>query len=263
MGGFNMDQKTAFGKQIMTFTATTGQTLKKRLLFLLPALVFVAAGVFALVSPELLEDSDASMVLLLFFGAGALFLLMGILFVKPSKAVLYEGGFVLTRGTKVTETGFSDLKGIIDSTTVTKLYGAIPLSQTRLVIIHKKNDEKFGATKATVPSFNQFADELGTAVSKYLLKDVTKDNIEQLSILFGDKLELTGGRFIHDAGKEKGMVSIPADAVRSAEYIGSDGYWIALKGQCDENGKAEELASIRADKALNLESLCRIIEMLS
>ena len=258
-----MDNETRLGRQILCYTATWGQTLKKRLLYLIPALIFITAGIFALFNPELLTDDDSSMVLLLFFGAGALFALMGILFVKPAKAVLYDGGFALTRGSKVTETDFSDVKGILDSTTVTKYLGVVTLSKTRVVTIVKKNGEKFGVVKAFIPNFNQFADELGTALSKYMLRGVTIGNLDQVNISFGDALELTGGQFTCDAGRKKGRISIPVDAVHSAEYNGNEGYWLALKGQYDENGKAEDLASIRADKALNLETLYRIIDMVA
>lgn len=260
-----MNGEARHGNQILKCKATAAQTLGKRLLYIIPALIFIAVGIVSYVKPELfdLADEDMAMVLALFFGAGAVFLLLGIFFVKSAAAVLYEGGFVLTRGSKVTEMDFGDLKGILDSTTILKYYGILPVGKTRVVTVYKKNGEKFGVVKAFVPDFNRFVDELNAAITNYYLKDVTLESMKRLNIYFSDKLELIDGQFIHDAGSKKGKVSIPVEVVRSIEYLNDDGYWLSIKGAPAGNGKANELISIRADKTLNLDTLSRIIQMVS
>ena len=254
-----MNYETKYGKQLLNCATTTGQILMKKLLYLIPALVFAVIGIIVLKNPDLLGSDDSiTTVLALFFGAGALFILLALFFVKKSTAVLYEGGVVLTRGAKITEFDFASLKGIIDSTTIVKAYGAIPFSKTRVVTLVAQNGTKIGLVKALTPNFEQFADELGTTIVKRLLKGVTRENLNQLDISFGDSLELSRGQFIHDG--KKGKVSIPLGNVCGFE-LQNEGYWLHLKGTCDTNGKSEILASIRADKALNLESLHRIIDM--
>ena len=257
-----MSHEVGFGSQILQCVASPGQMVKKRLLYIIPALIFIAAGIVSLGNPDYLgmEEGEMTAVLVLFFGAGLLFLLMGILFVKPSKAVLYDGGFVLTRGSKVTEVDFHDLKGISDTTTGYSFYGIIPIKNTRNVTVLKHDGTRIGLVKAFVPDFARFADELGAACTNFLLKDVTKATIGQAKISFGDKLELAGGQLVYEAGEKKGRVFIPLDTVRNVR-ITEEGFWLYLDGEPDEKGEARELAAIRADRAWNLVALYRILEM--
>jgi hypothetical protein len=175
---------------------------------------------------------------------------------------LYDGGFVLTRGSKVIEVGFNNVAGISDSTIKTQAYGVFTVAKTRQVTVFKKDGEKIIMANIIgfifIPNYDQFADELGTVYTNYLLRDVTKENISQLNLSFGDKLKLAGGQLIHDADKKQGAVSIPLESIRRLEYLNDEGYWLSLK-----NERAEELTSIRADKAMNLETLNRIVELVN
>lgn len=257
-----MNSEARFGKQLLQGTASSGETIKKRLLFIIPAVIFIIAGIFAMRNPDFIgiEESEMAMVLALFFGAGALFLAMAILFVKPAKAILYEDGYVLSRGSKVTEVSFSDVKGISDSTTAFLAYGIVPIVKTRYVVVIKNDGSRSGLVKAFVPDFNRFTDELGAAITAYLLRGVTKETIGKANITFGDKLELTGGRLVYDAGGKKGKIDIPLDSVRNVHIV-LEGYWLYIEGDPDEKGKPAELAAVRADRAWNLDALYRILEM--
>jgi len=254
-----MDYEAKYGKQIIKCTATSGQLMKKRILFLLPAIIFIAAGILMLVYPEVLEGEDVPYLLPLLFGVGAVFLAMAIFFVKPATAILYEGGFITTRGSTVKETDFNDILGITDTKIVHTLYALIPVGNTRIVTIGRKDGSKFGLLKAFVPDFNRFCDELGTAISAFMLKGITKENIAEANISFGDKLELTGGHLVFNSKKE-GMITIALETVRGLKYFG-EGYHLDIVGDADEKGNPEVLATIRADSAYNLDSLYNIIGM--
>ncbi|MDR0570844.1 MAG: hypothetical protein LBG71_06475 [Clostridiales Family XIII bacterium] len=251
-----MNYEANFGKELLKCTATSGEVLKKRLLFFGLAFIFFAAGILEVVSPGILGEVEQSMLLkLIFFAGGSVCVLGAFFLVRFGSAVLYERGFAVTNRSKVTAMDFNEVKGISDAT----------IRNVRQITVVKKDGEKVTLANGTgglrVSNFHQFADDLGTLISSFLLKDVTAENIDRLSISFGDKLELAGGRLIHDAGGKKGKVSIPLEAVRNVELPGDDGYWLSLMGAVGENGKAEELASIRVDKALNLETLFRILRM--
>jgi len=208
------------------------------------------------------------MALPLFFGVGAVAILLAIVLVKRSEAVIYENGFVFTRGSKVTELNFDNVKGISDWTTSIKFYGVISVGSVREVKIVKQDGEKIALTDATgfnlqnysLPNFDQLADELGAVITKRLLKDVAKEKIGYVNISFGDQLEFTGGQFVYNEDKGRNKIYIPLSKVIGAE-IPEDSYWLFLLGPRGQDGKAERLASIRADKALNLGALYRIIEM--
>jgi len=254
-----MDYEAKYGKQILKCTATEGQVLKRRLLFLIPAILFLAFGISLVVRPEIMYGEDiGGMLIPLCFGGGVLLLAMSFIFVRKGTAVLYEGGFVLASGAKVKETDFNDVKGILDTKYADKVYG-IPAGNTRIVMIYKRDGKGFHVTKAAIPNYDQFCDELSVAISVFLLKGITKDNIADARISFGDKLELAEGQLVHNAGKN-GMISIPLDAVREISYFG-DGYWLDILGDVDETGKPERLARIRADLAQNLDSLNSILAM--
>ena len=253
-------------KQVFECRTSHGQLLKKRLMYLFPAVVFIATGIAMLLLPEMLEGEEEllPMMLLLFFGVGAMFILLSILRVKPSSAVIYEDCLVHACGSKAMNLAFDNVKGISDETTVFLLWHIIPVGKTREITLVRKDGEKKSLTKNLVPSFNQFADALGAALATFLLKDLTKETIGSANISFGNALELSDGKFIYDGGRKKGKVSIPVDAVRSIEVHDEEGYWLTLRGRPNnEDGKAEELAMIRKDKALNIEALYRIVAMFS
>ena len=250
-----MQYESEYGKQLFECKESLGQTLGKRLRFILPSLVFIGAGILAMLNPDFAgSEEDLKMLLPLFFGAGALFALLGLFFVKPLEAAIYESGFVNTRGSKVIELDFSSIKGISDSTTVIKIYGIIPATKTRVLTLTKKDGNRIELTKTFVPDFNQFIDAFSTAFTKHLLKDVETAGIDKANISFGDSLELTGGQMVYDE-KKKGKTAIPLSRIHSIESDG-EGYWLALKG-----ANQEELANVRIDKALNIEALYRIVDM--
>ena len=200
-----MNYEEKFGKLLLHCTASSGQTLKKRLLFLVPAIILIVGGAIALLAPDLLteDDDDIKIAFAVFIALGVMLLLWGVVFVKRAMVELYETGYVLTRGSKVTVMAFDDVKGISDSTTAFSAYGIIPVGKSRDVSITKKDGVPILLLKSGVPNFNQFVDELGAAFTEYLLKDLTKENIGQASISFGNKLELAGGHLVFDAGGKK------------------------------------------------------------
>jgi hypothetical protein len=257
-----MDYEATFGKQLLQCTASPAQTIRKRLFFLILGILVIVGSIIALGAPGFLteDDGDLRIAFGAFIAIGAFLSLFGLFFIKKAEAALYETGYVLKRGSKVTATAFNDMKGIIDTMTAFSAYGIVPVGKSRDVSVVKNDGVPFMLTKTSVPNFNQFVDELCVTYNKYLLKDLTKENIGQASISFGNKLELSGGQLIFDAGGSKGKIPIPLGSIQNVR-VTEEGYWLYIEGAINEKGKAEELAAIRADKAWNLEALYRILDM--
>ena len=250
-----MNYEERFGKLVLSGEGKQRGILMK-ILMLIPAVCVIALAFV------LLGDGPNDIIYQGFAIVIAALAIFGILFAKKYKEIsVYENGIVLARGSKVIELGYEDVKGVQDSTTVIKAYGVITASKNRFLTIVRKDGTKIALNKAMVTDFDQFADEICAAVTKYLLRGITRENINQARIVFDDKLVLADGHFVFDAGGSKGKISIPVDSVSGAEIRG-DGYWLNLLGSYDEKGMPEELASIRADKALNLEALSQILGML-
>gem|GEM_PF-3756998 len=162
---------TKYGDQLFECQSTPKETLKKRIMFLAPAIVFILAGIAYMANPEVADSQSQLMMLLaLFFGTGVLFILLSIILVKPLKAVIYEGGLVYIRGEKTKEFAFDSVKDISDETTTFLLWGLIPTVNIRAVKLVLKDGGKAEFTKYNVSDFHNFADELGEAFEKYSSK---------------------------------------------------------------------------------------------
>ena len=263
-----MHDESRFGNQVFECNSSMGEMLKKRLLYLLPAIVFIAAGAATSMFPEVMEGEEELMPILLalFFGVGIIFVLLSILRVKSSKAVIYEDGLVHIRSLKVTEVKFGDIKGIRDWVERTMWFAAIiPVFalKTRTITIEKKDGATIQLNKTLVPDFNRFSDKLNSVFTEYLFKGVTKENLNRTSISFGAELELSNGQLLYNKGKKEGKVVIPFDAILSIE-ISSDGYYILLVGEEREKKKFKRtdiLAAIATGKALNVDAFYRIVQM--
>ena len=248
-----MENETKFGKQVYSCSKKAGMKILKVFLLFPPIILLILTFTVFNDGPSAIYYQVIAVLL-------SVLALYWVFFGKQYKEiVVYENGIVFTLGSKVTELDFCDVKGINDATIVTKLYGVINAGQTRYAAIVKHNGEKHVFTKALVSELEQLADNLGAAFTKYLLREVTAETLDKAYISFGDSLELTGGLLVHDAGAKKGKVSIPLNAVRNVAFD-DDGYWLTLEGEKNEKGKPEKLAMIRADKALNLTALLRILD---
>ena len=256
-----MENETKFGKLLFQCSTTFGKDFRKRLLYLVPALVFITAGIYAQRNPDLLEPDEITMVLGLFFGAGAFFLLLAVFFVKRSKAFLYEGGIVHTYASKVIEIDFNDVIGIRDLASKQMWFALIlPIFalKSRDITIEKKDGTIIQLSKNKVADINKFADILNSVFTERLLKDVTKQNLSKTTISFGKELELKDGQLLYND-----KTVIPFEEIIKIE-TGDGGHHIMLIGKEKESKKftrTDIIAMIAVDKALNIEALYRIVQI--
>jgi hypothetical protein len=267
-----VNYETKFGRELLRGATPSGQILKKRLLFIIPALIFLAFGALVLVNPDVFEFSAAEMdtatfklLPLLFFAAGAIFVLIGIFRIKPAQVFIYEKGFAHIGGSKITEVDFGDVKGVANLKSTLKYMGELQIAKSKHEVTIVKNDGNkiclgpFTASKLFLPQAEQTADELDMAITKYLLKDVTKENIAKVNISFGDALELTGGQLAYKAGGKKSVVYIPLDAVKDISF---SEYWMELKGASGEKLASIQITNNLEAKMLNSEAFRHIMRMI-
>ena len=185
------------------------------------------------------------------------------LFSKSASAELYEGGLVYTTGKKITEVAFADIKGIKVQTSNFSVgdiqVGTIMLSNT--LTICKKEGSDIVLFKSSVPNFMVFAVEFSAVFSRWLLKDLTMDNISGAQISFGKDLELRDGQFIF---KLKGENYIPLGDIASIEEDDLDGGQLLKlfsRTKTDKKGRPELLAFISVHRDMNLEAFYHIAQM--
>ena len=267
----NENYQSNFGEELLQLTNTTTRVMLQRFLIMLPGIVFLILGVVALIDPiafygsPRLAEEDGWMTYL-FFGLGGVYsVLIPLLFKPYRQATIYEAGLVLEKKSKVTEIAFSDVKGIADYITRHNVNG-IPVGKTRTFSITSTDGSVVGLGKFTFPhGFNHFAEELKNAHMAYLLKNLSKENIDQVQISFGDQLELQGGQLIYNQGKKKGAIEIALEDIYDIES--QDGVLHLLSAPSGEKKKLlalkrkDTLASISLQKALNLDILYFILSL--
>ncbi|MCL1914212.1 MAG: hypothetical protein FWG10_10155 [Eubacteriaceae bacterium] len=112
--------------------------------------------------------------------------------------------------------------------------------------------------KNAVPHYPQFVDEFGTVYTRWLLRDLTPDNISRKSISFGPDFELRNGQFIYSEGmKKKTEVPIQLGSIRELS-TNNDRTALYLMGEGNNR-----LAAIWIPNALNLEALYHILQMIN
>jgi len=266
-------QNEKFGKLMLECKSSRGKSLKRKLMFLIPALIFFAAGTIIAINPEIgvVTEEDAQFipaVIAAFFAVGAVCVIGALLRSKQSSIALYENGVVYVRGPIVTEAGFDDIEGIRQVRSAAAIGGVLirtpkALSQES-VTIRKKDGVEIVLNKAYMSDFHQFADEFSDLYIRWLVKDLTMENIADANISFGPDLELSGGQFIYTHKKEKKYM--PVGEVHGLEIQTDDEhnfFWLTSRVETDKKGRPKKIAGGQTVKALNLEALYHIVQMIA
>jgi len=262
---------------------TSGQTLKKRLLYFIPALVLAGLGVLTLIDRYIFvvrygDQETFIFFLVAFFGIAFVFLLLGIMLVKHTELSIFDEGIIFTRGSKSEHVAFSDLEGINDTKTSTTvivtspagglvggliiglLASFIPALNPHKIKLRKKDGTTIKLSKSFLHNFKEVAENLHSAYTEYLLKDLSKENLSDANISFGPQLQLRDGQLVYCKNiMKKSETIIPFENISNI-CGGADGV-VWIDGPKNEKGKAETLAKLSVESLLNIDALDRIVQM--
>ncbi|MCL2828966.1 MAG: hypothetical protein FWD99_09575 [Oscillospiraceae bacterium] len=255
--------KENFGNLLFERTLTQAKAMQRMFLFLIVALVFIAAGIVAFVMAE--SDTDVLYAWTVLLGLCSIpFILRVFTSTRASSVVVYEKGFVHTRSSKTTKFDFNDIIGIRDLTKKETWFAFIlPVValKSRVVTIEMKNGTTVKLNQTGVPDFRQFADELSVVFTEHLLSGVTKETLSQISISFGKELELRNGQLFYNDGKSETV--IPFDAILDIE-VSDTGHHIMLIGEEKEKKnfvRTDILAQVASETSLNIGALYHIVQI--
>ena len=242
-----MQEESKFGKQVFQDGSKTSQVAVRKCLYLLPAVFLFALSLIMRLHPAMIGESTESsgMITVILLVAAPLYALMILSIVKGFSATIYEQGFVLKRGSKVTELAFAEVKGISLANKTLTIQG-----------LDGKNIVLAGMF---TPNMKQFAEEFETAYTKSSLYDITQESLYQTNISFGKHLELVNGVFIYK-GKEAvtldDVYGIEVDEETLLRAAAQEAAFIRLKGQI-----GNDLLTVPLMYVQNLDILRRIIHI--
>ena len=253
-----MSGETKFGERILHVKPSAARIIRRAILFLIPAVGLVGLGITGFLRPDILDMQGEEWMVPVLLGAGLLYFVFMIFFLKPYEAVVYAQGLEYKRrGANFKQIAFSDLD-ITDAIERSYIFMVIPFRRVRRISL----DGVHTFYRSNTPNFHHFANTLVATHREYLVKDLTPENINQAAISFGPMLKLRDGKLMFNESSKKEKI-IPLGDVFSVEVFnaGAGNDLIALKGAPDEGGRSKDLFTITATSISNLEVLEYVIEV--
>jgi len=246
------------GKLLLHGKASVARMVRRVILFMLPAVFLGVIGIIGLIDPYLMAMEDEPWVVPVVLGAAALYVILMFFFVKPYEVAVYENGFAWKRrGNNIREWGFGNIlvSDIIETTT----YGFIPVSKVRNLTITPidKAAAAITLTRNNTPNFHNFADLLQAEQYVYQTKNMTPENVFEVTMDFGNELILENGKFLHRKGHRKEKFAFLKD-VKTVNVFNDT---VTLAGAVNEFGKAEELLKVTGAARHNIPALYHIVEL--
>ena len=271
-----------FGNLVFHAKASLFRMIRRIIIFLVPAVGLTVIGIIGFISPETVVMEEEPWVAYIVFGAGLLYFIIMLVFVKTYEVAIYEKGLLYRRASKKwTEIDF-DNSGISDVIHTTRAY-FIPVWKARHVSIGTQINAPDGSmdtpqnfatrfaheaatgntfARSNTPQFHKFSDTLIATQLEHMTKDLTKENIFETSISFGENLILTDGEFIYRKDKRRES-SVPLKDVHKASLFHQfgGGSQLRLEGKPSENGRPNFLLDVMVNNINNLTILHYIVDM--
>ena len=267
-----MQQEMKYGKALASYTAPAQKTTRKKSIFLICAVILIIATIALLIIAE--DEYDVMIAYALVAGLCAIPFIIKFFITKAAEAVIYESGFTLVRGSKITEAAFNDIAGMQRSSESTTLIATgfgfigaliigalsslIPGLKSYTINITKRDGSIIILSKSMVPNFKQFSVDLDIMFADWLLWGLTLSNIHEANIAFGKDFSLSGGQFIFKKSKKEGVVAVPWNYISGVEE-GNDGWYWLTGTELDKKGNPIKLACAE----YNSTALLRIGQMIT
>jgi len=271
---YQTETQQNFGTELQRERFSSGKIFVKRIKYyvmVLLAAVFAAAIATDPYYAETGSEDLQSIMLFVCLGVALFFLLLSFLLVRPAELVIYEEGFVFTRGRKVTEVGYNQIGSVYRTTDsifdIFFLFGLVgvliswlPIFQVRKLHVYGPNGNRVVVLRhRRTPDFKRMTKELEQVFAWYRMRGITAENIAEITISFHEELELKGGQLIHTEKKWRKTESkaIPFESI----YQVTETEPVQLLGHPDERGRHDSLVNL-GDAGRNVELLRRIVEMM-
>ena len=227
-------------------------------IIIVPAIFMLAMGVAMLINPNIFGSytfPTAWPYILMALGIAALSVAAwGRSIGKQHNADVFEHGLVVENNKKITSFDFSELESIsylggwMPYRGKPASFGAI----RHLTIIPKSEKNNIiDIAPFKLNDFNAFADVVTIAHTYYILKDVKKENIDNLCISFGEVLKLTNGKLVYNEGEKE----IPIEDIVEM-FVDYPSKTLALYGE------REKLLSVELKKLTNQTILLYLVGLL-
>ena len=254
------------GSMKAEFCYTQGRAIARVLIALVLAVVFVAAGVLLLAWWA--EDLDDYMLytglFLLALGLG--FLVWG-LRARSSRTQIFENGITHARGKIERTVSFESIKGMTTATEegwmsflVGGLIGALLFgSGTSILRMHSINGPAVDIKGRHVYKFKKAKPAIEGAFGQYVLRNLTAENINTVTIMLTEKLELANGALSTSTGMIHStpvvlpladIVKVDNEKARIFRFIGKD-----------ETGAEAEKFKIAASELINRQIFERVLKL--
>jgi len=255
-----MNEEVNYGELLLHCEVTLKEVLKKRLPRLIVAFIFLAGAIISFVTAE--SETDIQHLYALVCGIASLIYFLKAYTIKPSEALIYKGGMLYKWGAKTQQAAFSDVKGIRSESFRFSLSGLELSFLTSYwdTLVLKEDSSSIILKNTNTPDFHEVSRELNAAYMEYLLEGLSFETLSSASISFGDQLELLDGELIFTKGKNTGQDVIAISDIHNI-FSDDEGFYTWIEGAPNEKGKNSTLAKITSSRALNLEALYRIVNM--
>ena len=257
---------STMGNMVAEFYASRGRANVRIIISLVLALLCVAVGVLLLAwwIDDLDEYSLYTGLLLLALGVG--FLVWG-LRAKSNKTQVFENGIIHTRRKNVRTISFEGIKGLTKETEdgwksifVGGLIGALFFGDgSNILRLHSVSGPTVDIKGSHVHKFKKAKTAIEEAYGQYVLRNLTQDNINTVTLMLTDRLELANGVLSTSTGLIRStpvvlplteIVKVENEKARAFRFIGKD-----------ETGAETEIFKIAAADLYNRQVFARVLEL--
>ncbi|MCL2637840.1 MAG: hypothetical protein FWD48_05650 [Oscillospiraceae bacterium] len=265
------------GAQLSTFETKKSSLTSLKVWAVISFAVLVGLGIILLFVED---DPDIRILSFLLFGLGIILPVMLLFLSKMlyQQVIIFEEGVVVKERKKVHSFHFNEIAGLRENTYdnmntaagIGSAGGAVGglIIGTVFSIMNSASDKSKKKHKLRslfiVPSgykakpvgvVNTGGNELSRVYTGWLIRKngVNKENLNSLSLSFGQKLELSGGAFIHK--KRNKEVKIPFSKNVNIDTKSSANYGVFTLVETDEKGKARSSVALDAAKVFNIDLL--------
>lgn len=258
-----------FGEQISVSQSKRGNAVLTVIGILIVAF-FIFEGILSIIL-SFIDDEHSIMYSLMSIAIaavlGIIFFILSKIFRPRIEVTLYEQGIIIQRGTNTNKFHFSEIKGILESSKAKYsdtailvgfgLLGGLLSSLTsrkggdnREVLILDNNNKKIKLADAP-------GQEISDIYTNWIVaeKNITRENISNLKLSFGDSLELSNGTFIHN--RIRSNVELKLGDITKFESDQKIFSIFAL----NEKGKEKSLIKIDITDLLNVDLVTKIITL--
>jgi len=267
--GQNSGNQHGFGNELKREKWGGGRTFAKRIKYFIPALLALGFAIFMWTDPYFMSPGYEEIDLIIVFAsvlALLFFILLAFTLVKRSEIVIYEEGFTYKRGRRLRSFSYGMMSATYRESGVVGggwiiggLIGMLPIFQVhKFNILDHSTSRLIALRHRRTPGYKYMTRELEIAFARYLMRNITMENLHMTNISFGDQLALRQGHLIQIKRKWRKTeeTGIPFEYITRI----TDTDPIILEGPLNAKGKPDTIVNL-GDTGRNIEVLRMVVYM--